>query len=191
MTSSTGFIVTFLVLLRIVTVIFQILNPILVLRYDWNELLHSFVRCFPCFGLLLPNDLVPCRRSPTWTTKVNVHWRSQEIRSINEDRKKIRIFQKIFLFGFSEIKKSKKYFEIYEFGCSLVQLFHPLFITSWKNKKSWIPPYHVHCYTLVTPPTRPTNRSCTPTHNATYKTVINQNKIGFSLLKSSQVSAVN
>jgi len=50
--------------------------------------------------------------------------------------KKIRIFQKNFLFGFSEIKKSKKYFEIYEFGCSLVQLFHPLFITSWKNKKS-------------------------------------------------------
>jgi len=46
-------------------------------------------------------------------------------------------FPKNFLFGFSEIqKKSKKYFEIYEFGCSLVQLFHPLFITSWKNKKS-------------------------------------------------------
>jgi len=46
--------------------------------------------------------------------------------------KKFEFSKKIFFGKFSEkLKKSKKYFEIYEFGCSLVQLFHPLFITSW------------------------------------------------------------
>jgi len=44
-------------------------------------------------------------------------------------------FEKFSIWIFGDKKNSKKYFEIYEFGCSLVQLFHPLFITSWKNKK--------------------------------------------------------
>jgi len=50
--------------------------------------------------------------------------------------KKFGFSKKFSLWIFGDKKKSKKYFEIYEFGCSLVQLFHPLFITSWKNKKS-------------------------------------------------------
>jgi len=50
--------------------------------------------------------------------------------------KKIRKNFKIFEFSNFGRNRKKIYFEIYEFGCSLVQLFHPLFITSWKNKKS-------------------------------------------------------
>ena len=84
----------------------KIKRYILVLRYDWNELLHSFVRCFPCFGLLLPNDLVTCRRSPTRKTKVNVHWRSHEIRSINEERKNRKFLK--FLPKFLDFRRQKK-----------------------------------------------------------------------------------
>ena len=55
---------------------------ILALRYDRDELLHCSFRCLPRFGLLLPDDLVPCHGSPLGATKVHVDRGSQEVRSV-------------------------------------------------------------------------------------------------------------